>query len=96
MFSGLLYAMEKELFISVLIAFIFFVFRVLEMKYIDKEWTPLKFVVRDIFMIFVASLVGSSLYFYAQTDILDFFSVVTDNVDAAPIASQIFTDEPGF
>lgn len=88
--------MERQLLVSFIIAAFFFVLRVIEMKYIDKEWVPLKYVVRDIFIVFVASLFGSSLYFYAQPSILEFFSVVTDNVEVAPIASQIFTDEPGF
>lgn len=88
--------MERELLVSFLIAAFFFIVRVFEMKYIDKQWTPLKYVVRDIFIVFVSSLLGSSLFFYAQNGILDFFSVVTDNVEVAPVASQIFTDEPGF
>lgn len=88
--------MERELLISFLIAVFFFILRIVEMKYIDKQWIPLKYVVRDIFIVFVAALFGSSLFFYAQTGILEFFSVVTDNVEVAPIASQIFTDEPGF
>lgn len=88
--------MERELLISFLIAVFFFILRIVEMKYIDKQWIPLKYVVRDIFIVFAAALLGSSLFFYAQTGILEFFSVVTDNVEVAPIASQIFTDEPGF
>jgi len=88
--------MERQLLVSFLISAFFFVLRIIEMKYIDKEWIPLKYVVRDIFMVFVASLIGSSLFFYSQNGILEFFSVVTDNIEVAPIASQIFTDEPGF
>jgi hypothetical protein len=88
--------MEKGILVSFIIAVFFFVFRVLEMKYIDKEWMPLKYVVRDIFMVFIAALFGSSLFFHSELSILEFFSVVTDNNEIAPIASQIFTDEPGF
>lgn len=75
---------------------IFFVFRILEMKYIDKEWMPMKYVVRDIFIVFIAALTGAVSYFHMEVGLLEFFSVVTDNGEIAPIATQIFTDEPGF
>jgi hypothetical protein len=98
MFRSLLYKkqMEKGILISILVVVFFFVFRVVQMKYIDKQWMPLKNVVRDVFMVFAASFIGINLFFYAEPNILEFFSVVTDNSEIAPIATQIFTDEPGF
>ena len=44
--------MEKLLIISALIALMFFILKMLEMKYIDKEMKPLKNVIRD--SVFVA------------------------------------------
>lgn len=88
--------MEKVIILAVLTTLVFGIFRVLEMKYIDKQWMPMKYVVRDIVMVFIASLVGSTVYFSMEVSLLEFFSVVTDNTQIAPISTQIFTDEPGF
>jgi len=88
--------MEKVIILAFLTTLVFGIFRVLEMKYIDKQWMPMKYVVRDIVMVFVASLLGSTVYFSMEVSLLEFFSVVTDNTQIAPISTQIFTDEPGF
>jgi hypothetical protein len=88
--------MEKGILLAFLTTLVFFVFRILEMKYIDKEWMPMKYVVRDIFIVFIAALTGTFAYFHMELGLLEFFSVVTDNGEIAPIATQIFTDEPGF
>lgn len=57
---------------------------------------PMKYVVRDIFFVFIAAFTGAVSYFHMEVGLLEFFSVVTDNTEIAPIATQIFTDEPGF
>jgi len=99
MFRLLLYAfaeMEKILILSFLTTLVFVVFRILEMKYIDKQWMPMKYVVRDTFIVFASVLSGTGIYYNMEPTLLEFFSVVTDNTEIAPIATQIFTDEPGF
>ena len=88
--------MEKGIILAFLTTVVFFVVRILEMKYIDKEWMPMKYVVRDIFIVFISALTGAISYFHMEVGLLEFFSVVTDNGEIAPIATQIFTDEPGF
>jgi hypothetical protein len=88
--------MERTLILSFLITLFFLAFRIIEMKYIDKQWMPMKYVVRDVFMVFIAALGGTNLYYSIEVPLLDFFSVVTANNEIAPIATQIFTDEPGF
>ena len=47
--------MEKLLVIALIITVIFFVIKVLEMKYLSKEMKPLKYTIRDTFFVFISS-----------------------------------------
>ena len=39
--------MEKLLIIASIITFMFSIMKVIEMKYVAKQWTPLKYVIRE-------------------------------------------------
>ena len=55
--------MEKVFIISFLITFVFCVVKFLEAKYLDKEWKPLKFFVRDAIIVFSSAIVASFILF---------------------------------
>ena len=88
--------MEKVFILSIIVTCIFVIVKVLEMKYVDKEWKPLKTIIRDAVIILVSSIVGSFLYFHMDGSFTDFLNVVTDNKSFNMSATQIFTDAPGF
>jgi hypothetical protein len=88
--------MEKVFILSIIVTCIFVIIKVLEMKYVDKEWKPLKLIIRDSVIILVSSIVGSFLYFNMDGSLTDFLNVVTDNKSFNMSATQIFTDAPGF
>jgi|TARA_B110000879_G_C11078278_1_gene473682 hypothetical protein len=88
--------MEKLLLIAAVITFLFTIFKVVEMKYIAKKWTPLKYVIRDASMVFGASFLGLFGFFQINGTLNDFMNVVTDGKALNLKATQIFTDEPGF
>jgi hypothetical protein len=88
--------MEKVFILSIVVTCIFVIIKVLEMKYVDKEWKPLKTIIRDSVIILVSSIVGSFLYFNMDGSLTDFLNVVTDNKSFNMSATQIFTDAPGF
>jgi|UniRef100_A0A6C0JMZ3 hypothetical protein len=88
--------MEKTFIVSIIITCLFVVIKVLEMKYVDKEWKPLKNIIRDAVIVFACSMIGSFLLFSMDGSITDFLNVVTDNKSFNMSATQIFTDEPGF
>ena len=88
--------MEKVFVISILITFLFCLTKFVEMKYLEKEWKPLKLLVRDAFLVFVCSIISLFVYFQLDGSIHDFFNVVTENKVLNPSATQVFTDEPGF
>jgi len=88
--------MGKIFIISAIITFLFCLVKFIEMKYLDKEFKPLKFLVRDAVMVFVCSFVASLFVFNMDGSITDFFNVLTDTKSLNTATTQIFTDEPGF
>lgn len=88
--------MEKILLIAAIVTLLFSMMKVLEMKYIAKQWTPLKYVIRDASMVFTASFSGLFLFFHVNGSLSDFMDVVTDGKALNLKATQVFTDEPGF
>jgi hypothetical protein len=88
--------MEKILVLSGLVAIIFSIMKVVEMKYINKQWQPAKLVIRDAFVVFLSAFVGIFAYVQMSGTISDFMNIVSDNKSLNLKATQIFTDEPGF
>lgn len=88
--------MEKLLIIAVLISGIFFLLKILEMKYVTKEWKPLKYIIRDSVYVFVSGFVALFVFLSMNGSINDFMNIVTDSKSSSLKATQIFTDEPGF
>jgi hypothetical protein len=68
----------------------------MEMKYLDKEFKPLKIIVRDGLLVFVSTLSGAYIYFYMNASMKNFFNVITENKTLQPETTQIFTDVPAF
>ena len=88
--------MEKVFMMAIIITILFLGSKVLEMKYIDKEWKPMKFVVRDGITVFACAAFGSFLYLHLDGSVVDFLNVVTKNKTFDMSQTQVFTDEPGF
>jgi hypothetical protein len=88
--------MEKVFIIAFIITTLFMAVKAFEMKYIDKEWKPMKQIVRDGIVVFLCSLVGSFFYLNLDGSLMDFMNVVTENKSFNMSATQVFTDEPGF
>jgi hypothetical protein len=88
--------MEKLLIIASIITFMFSIMKVIEMKYVAKHWTPLKYVIRDAAMVFGAALLGLFVFFQINGTMTDLFNVVTDGKAVNLNTTQVFTDAPGF
>jgi len=88
--------MEKLLIIASIITFMFSIMKVIEMKYVAKQWTPLKYVIRDAVMVFGSALLGLFIFFQINGTMTDFFNVVTDGKAMNLNTTQVFTDAPGF
>lgn len=88
--------MEKVFLISISITFLFCIFKFIEMKYLDKDFKPLKLFVRDSVYVFISSFVATFFYYQMDGKITDFLNVLTDTKTLNSGATEIFTDEPGF
>ena len=88
--------MEKVFIIAILITCLFCFAKFIEMKFVDKEMKPLKVYVRDAIIVLMCSIASTFLYFNLDSNVTEFFNVVTDNKVVTPMNTQIFTDEPGF
>ena len=87
----------ENLFLFAIFTTAFFVLlKIVEMKTLEKEMKPLKFVVRDAAMAFAASLAAAFTAFYSRNSVSDFLNIVTENKVLSTETTQIFTDAPGF
>lgn len=88
--------MENLFLLAVLATILFLFIKFLEMKYLEKEFKPLKLVVRDGIIVFISTIVAAYSFFYMNGSISDFLNVITENKVLQPDATQIFTDTPAF
>lgn len=90
--------MEQVFIIAIATVVLFSIIKMLEMKYLDKygEKKPLKEIVREIVIVFIASVSASFVYFHFQNYICDFFNIVSETPTLNSATTQIFTDTPGF
>jgi hypothetical protein len=79
--------MNNIFIISLVISIIFLIFKFLEMRFIDKENKPVKFLIRDTLIVYVCVTVGNLLLQQLEP-ILE-----TSILNATPSA---FTDNPNF
>lgn len=89
--------MEKILFISIFITFLFIIFKILESKYLENNFKSIKYYIRDIFMVFISSFISIYLSFKLDSQINDFLSIITKNKIQSNINNvEVFTDIPNF
>ena len=86
------------LMISSIVVVLFCIMKFIEMKFVDKQLKPLKFVIRDAVLVFLCTTVGVFSVLNMKETLNGFFNVVTDNkiADVTSGNTQIFTDAPGF
>lgn len=88
--------MEKAFILSFFITFVFLVAKIIDMKFVSKEWKPMKIVIRDTVTVLLSSIFSVVVYFITNGRMSDFFNVITENKVLKPSATEVFTGEPGF
>ena len=88
--------MEKAFILSLFITGVFFVSKLIDMKYISKEWKPMKTVIRESRFVLVSSILSVVVFFLTNGKMSDFFNILTENKTLKPSATEVFTGEPGF
>jgi len=79
--------MDNIFLVAGIISVIFFICKFLEMRYVDQELKPLKFLIRDSLLVYVSVVCGSVIIDQLKTVISE-----TEN----PVAPLAFTDNPPF
>jgi hypothetical protein len=80
--------MENIFVVAAIIAVIFFIVKFLEMRFVDKESKPLKFLIRDTLVVYVSVVAGNFVYEQVTPAVSEAVAATTQ-----PIA---FTDNPPF
>ena len=88
--------MENLFLFAIFTTILFVLMKLIEMKYLEKEFKPLKYIVRDAAIVFGSALAAAYGFFYMNGSISDFFNIVTENKTLNMETTQIFTDTPGF
>lgn len=88
--------MEKVLLITIVITVVFGIFKFLEMKYLERHMKPVKELIRDIFIVFLASFTCLFIALNYQHKLDDFLAVVTNTSVIKPDTTQVFTGTPDF
>jgi hypothetical protein len=76
--------MENIFIIAIIISIIFLIFKFIEMRFIEKENKPLKFLVRDTLIVYCSVISG---YFILEQ---------LNPVIVSEIITPVFTDNPEF
>jgi hypothetical protein len=88
--------MEQVFIISICITVLFCVAKVVEMKFIDKKFKPMKYLMRDAIIVLASSAIVTYAVLNMNSTIKSFFNVVTDSKTITPATTEVFTDAPGF
>jgi len=74
--------------IAGIISVVFLIVKFLEMRFIDKESKPIKFLIRDALLVYFSVITGNFVIDQLKPIILDGENVVMN--------PAVFTDNPGF
>jgi hypothetical protein len=85
-----IYSIKMNTFvIAGIISFAFFIIKFVEMRFVDKESKPLKFLIRDSLLVYFSVVVG--LFVVEQLK-----PVIQDGGEGVVTNPAVFTDNPGF
>ena len=88
--------MEKAFILSLVITVVYVVSKLIDMKYISKEWKPMRTVMRESLFVLVSSILSVVVFFLTNGKMSDFFDILTESKTLKPSATEVFTGEPGF
>jgi hypothetical protein len=72
-----------------IISFVFFIAKFIEMRFVEKENKPLKFLIRDSLIVYISVVIGGFVVDQLKPVIQEGGSNVVSN-------PAVFTDNPGF
>lgn len=72
-----------------IISFVFFIVKFIEMRFVDKESKPLKFLIRDSLLVYFSVIAGG----FVVDQLKPIIQEGGENIVTNPV---VFTDNPGF
>jgi hypothetical protein len=96
--NPLLSYMEKEFVLAICVCFLFVLLKVLQYKYIDEDYPPLKVFVIDLIEVFMSSFAIIFFFTKGQHTFANLLNGITGTkvIQTAGSVAPIFTDEPDF
>ena len=90
--------MEKIIIPALIITFLFALAKFVEMKFVEKNMKPLKFLVRDTIIVFVCAIITGSIYSGGMENRLsEFMNTITEaKILPTGATTEIFTGVPEF
>jgi hypothetical protein len=84
--------MMNHIITSVVISFVYLIFKFIEMRFIEEENKPLKLLIRDTAFVFVSSLVG----FFILDQLKPIMNYSMGGGAESVASPLVFTEEPQF
>jgi hypothetical protein len=81
--------MQNIFVVAAVISVIFFIVKFIEMRFVDKESKPLKFLIRDSLLVYLSVIFGNFV-------IEQLKPVIQEGGEGAISNPAVFTDNPGF
>ena len=81
--------MDNIYIISGIIAFVFFLGKFIEMRFVERESKPLKTIVKDTLLVYVCTIVAFMILEQLKP-------IMQESAGGAPITQIAFTDNPTF
>jgi len=81
--------MDNIYIISGIIAFVFFLGKFIEMRFVERESKPLKTIVKDTLLVYVCTIVAFMILEQLKP-------IIQESAGGAPITQIAFTDNPTF
>ena len=80
--------MEGIFYIAAIISTVYFIAKFIEMRFIEKESKPLKFLIRDSLLVYFSVIIGNF--------VVEQLKPVIDEVEGSNVPTAVFTGEPAF
>ena len=81
--------MDNIYIISGIIAFVFFLGKFIEMRFVEKESKPLKMIVKDTLLVYVCTIIAFIILEQLKP-------IIQETSGSAPMTQIAFTDNPTF
>ena len=80
--------MEGIFYIAAIISTVYFIAKFIEMRFIEKESKPLKFLIRDSLLVYFSVIIGNF--------VVEQLKPVIDEVEGSNVPTEVFKGEPAF